>query len=59
MLDTELVNLQDNVIKFNEYVKPQCVSLEACGEMTLDLLVRTCLRATRLLQMIGLSTILK
>jgi hypothetical protein len=34
-----MVNLQDNITEFNEYVKTQRVSLEARGETTLDLLV--------------------
>jgi hypothetical protein len=39
MLDSKMVNLQDNVTDFNKYVKTQCVSLKARGETTLDLLV--------------------
>lgn len=38
-LDARMINMQDDVTLFNEFVKTQRVSLEARGERTLDLLV--------------------
>jgi hypothetical protein len=37
--DSRMVQIQDTITEFKEYVKTQCICLEAHGETTLDFLV--------------------